>query len=132
MSSTYRFLCLSHDPLIPVEGWESQRPDEAVGLAERRGDAEELAAHRGCRLIVGRYSYPLVEAYNPVTRQWADADLLRLLAAARDGGAPAEVFAPYVRRGWDRDTVDRLRPELGLTPVMTAQDVSPAPVRSQA
>lgn len=119
MSSTYRFLCLSHDPALVVDGWESQRRDEAVGLAERRDTAEQLADHHGCRLVVGRYSYPLIEVYEPRTRQWADADLLRLIAASWDAGVPADVFAPYLRRGWDRGVIDLLRAELGIAPVVS-------------
>lgn len=124
MSSTYRFLCLSHDPALTVDGWESRSKDEAVGLAERRDNAEQLAGHRGCRLVVGRFSYPLVEVYEPRTRQWADADLLRLIAASRDAGVPAAVFAPFLRRGWDRGVVDLLRVELGIAPVASPGEQS--------
>lgn len=110
MSSTYRFLCLAHDPAIDVAGrLETQSRDEAVGLAERRDSAEELAEHRGCRLLVGRFSYPLVEIYDPRTRHWLDADIARLLIAARAAGVTEAILEPFTRRGWDADTLARLR-----------------------
>lgn len=111
MSSAYRFLCLAHDPAIEV-GESIQLRDVAVGLAERRDDAPELAEHRGCRLLVGRYSYPLVELYDPRTRQWVDIDVIRLLIAARAAGVADAALTPFARRGWDTDTLARLSPHL--------------------
>jgi hypothetical protein len=112
MSSTYRFLCLSHAPAIVVESWETSNRDQAVGLAERRASAMELGEHRGCRLVVGRYSYPLVEVYDPARREWTDVDVLRLLVAGRDAGVDERLLAPFARRGWDMDILERLRVHL--------------------
>lgn len=114
MSSTFRFLCLSHHPAITIDAWETQTRDEAVGLAERRATADPLVAHRDCLLAVGRYSYPLVEVYNPKTRRWLDADVLRLLVAACDAGVSMEMLAPFFSRGWDMQFLDPLRVHLGF------------------
>ena len=55
MSSTYRVLCLSHDPAI-VAADDYQRPETAEAAI-----TEGIAEHAGCDLVIGRYSYPLVE-----------------------------------------------------------------------
>lgn len=113
MSSTYRFLCLAHDPVIEVGGRaETQSLNEAVGLAERRATAPELVEHRGCRLLVGRFSAALVEVYDPKTRHWLDIDTFHLLVAGRAAGVTEAILEPFTRRGWDADTITRLRPYL--------------------
>lgn len=114
MSSTYRVLCLAHDPAITIDGWESQSPDEVVGLLERRDTAEQLAQHRGCPLAVGRYSYPLIQVYNPKTRQWADVEVLRLIIAAHDADLRPDLLAQLFRRGWDMAFLEPLRAELSV------------------
>lgn len=103
MSSSYRILCLSHDPAIELEpewdgptgpkGWT-----EAVTAAAMPEDDDRLAEHVTCDLLIGRYSYPLVEVCCPPMKrdvakefhsngwhgndQWVDLDWLRLLYAA--------------------------------------------------
>lgn len=114
MSSTYRFMCLAHDPAIFVEPWETQSRDEAVGLAERRAEATQLAEHRICPLVIGRFSYPLVEAYCLDSKRWADADLLRLILAAYQADVPQDRLAPFARQGWTLDVLALLKPHLGL------------------
>lgn len=112
MSSAYRFLCLAHDPAIEIERLETQSRDEAVGLAERlRGgdDSGELSEHRGCRLLVGRFSYPLVEIYDLRSRHWIDVETVRLVIAGRAAGVAEAILEPFTRRGWDADTLHRLR-----------------------
>ncbi len=123
MSSEYRILCLSHDPAIVVpseDGWH--RPEEALAaVADRTGPAE---LHANCALLVGRYSYPLVEVccprqtairqpghsgYHPNSDEWVDAAWLRLLAVTT-----AEQRAPLRLPGcWTHETALRLRYELG-------------------
>lgn len=69
MSSTYRAICLSHDPAIEINGdyddltWDD-RETGLGALARRIGD---LAAHKDCDLVLGAYSYPLWEITCPVS-----------------------------------------------------------------
>jgi hypothetical protein len=124
MSSVYRVLCLSHDPAIEVGRWENHGRDAAIAAAASR----TIEGHESCDLMVGRYSYPLIELCCPATPgalahgrhstpQWADADWLRLLALAIDLNEPdlASAVVDLVRRGcWTAQRLSRLRGELGL------------------
>lgn len=130
MSSTYRILCVSHDPALTT-GSDYNSP-EAAEAAIRLG----VNGHPTCDLLIGRYSYPLRAVHRYVsTACWheladhvpelhgscrarckycdeqcrcpnhPDADdepnvswvdqardvAVELLAAARDGGLPAEL-----------------------------------------
>lgn len=72
MSSTYRGICLNHAPALefPVDSVYQSLP-EFVDMIHRgkdlairdRTDTLEIVAHAGCDVIVGEYSYPLVEIY---------------------------------------------------------------------
>lgn len=121
MSSTYRILCLSHDPAT-AEG-EYVTAEEALTAI-----AEGLPTHPNCDLMVGRYSYPLVEVGCPPTKHqpanlacvhggtaWTGSAWLRLLLAALQS-SDLDVLA--VATGgrhtcfpWER--LHRLRGELG-------------------
>ncbi|MFC8985171.1 hypothetical protein [Streptomyces sp. NPDC057115] len=122
MSSTYRVLCLSHDPAT-AEG-EYATADEALAAI-----AEGLPAHPGCDLMVGRYSYPLVEVGCPPTKYqpaslacthgaaaWTDSTWLRLLLAALQSSdldvLAAAVDGRHTCFPWAR--LHRLRAELGV------------------
>lgn len=114
MSSAYRILCLSHDPAVVVDGFETLSMSEAEGALL----ANRFSGHPHCDLVVGRYSYPLIEAGVVVGRTvtWQDADWLRLLALAQtspDGSALREA-ALKVERVWSKDRLRRLRFELNL------------------
>lgn len=132
MSSTYRVLCLSHDPAI--ECGEYQRPETAEAAI-----AEGITDHADCDLVIGRYSYPLVELGCPRTARttgqptpprpngitcchgstvWVDRDWLWLLAAAYQSPDPDMRVA--IEKGhaqqclpWER--LRRLRNELDFT-----------------
>ncbi|MFJ4682023.1 hypothetical protein [Streptomyces sp. NPDC088789] len=96
MSSNYSVLCLSHDPAIIVHDPGFNRPQQAEA-AIRDG----IAGHEHCNLVIGRYSYPLIELGCPrsadlprdlrpaVVRcyhgstEWIDKDWLLLLAGVR-------------------------------------------------
>lgn len=124
MSSKYLILCLSHDPAIVIEGsgdWHSPEPALAA-IAERAG---EIRQHPNCALLVGRYSYPLVElccprqtairrpghnVYHPNSDEWVDAGWLRLLAITTTEQRTKFNFPGC----WTYETARRLRFELGI------------------
>lgn len=125
MSSTYSVLCLSHDPAITVHDPGYNRPEQAEA-AIRDG----VNGHEHCDLMIGRYSYPLVELGCPASRDqpvklrcthggtsWTDSEWLRLLAAAYQSTDPA--MGEAIKAGyhgclpWER--LRRLRVELGIT-----------------
>jgi hypothetical protein len=123
VSSTYRILCLSHDPATTT-GDEYRTPDAA-----ERDIAKGLDDHPNCVLMIGRYSYPLVELGCPPSRdqrtklgcthggtQWTDKGWLLLLAAAYQSDDPAVKQAVTNGRHWclPQERLNRLRFELGL------------------
>jgi hypothetical protein len=132
MSSEYRVLCLTHDPAIVIAN-EWRGPGglaAALDAARKPTTCEATLEHRRCDLMVGRYSYPLVElaclgsgttdAHRPVHRDpvWVDADWLRLLYHARRSGvAVVQDAAAGVGRSagcWSVQRLARLRVELGV------------------
>jgi hypothetical protein len=135
MSSTYRILCLNHDPAIDIGGeWHSSQDGRSAAAAIALDPAGAVDAagnaitdgHAGCDLVVGRYSYPLVEVCCPQGRhpglyhprpQWVDADWLRLLWHAQQ--APEESSLRRAASGsamacWTPDRLGKLRNELGI------------------
>jgi len=130
VSSTYRVLCLSHDPAI-VAADDFQRPETAEAAI-----TEGIAEHAGCDLVIGRYSYPLVELGCPSTRGrstpprpngitcchgrtvWVDRDWLWILAAAYqspDPGMRAAVERGHQRQCLPWERLKRMRNELDFT-----------------
>lgn len=133
MSSTYRAICLSHNPAIEIHGddfddltW-NDRETGLGALARRTGD---LAAHKPCDLVLGAYSYPLWEITCPESagRRVAkvkdgsvcchnydkaiQVDWLRLMIAALIEPTPStrRVLEPRLIDGcWPPDRVMRLR-----------------------
>lgn len=125
MSSTYRILCLSHDPAIDVGGeWHSSEDGRIIApvMAVDPAGAQPVAFHAGCDLVVGRYSYPLVEVCCPAGRfhsrpEWIDADWLRLLWHARqapEGSPLRDAAAGSAMACWPPDRLGKLRRELGI------------------
>lgn len=127
MSSTYRILCMSHDPAIVVGESEWNTPAEAVERAGNPGQFPDMAEHQNCDLLVGRYSYPLVEVGCPPREnsatgcmhlhpQWLGVEWVRLLAASLNAEAAPlctaveELTQRY--RCWSRQRIERLRSEL--------------------
>lgn len=130
MSSTYRILCLSHDPaIIAVDDF--QRP-EAAEAAITAG----VTDHTSCDLVIGRYSYPLIELGCPAAQgrpkrlrpgvvtcyhgstEWIDRDWMWILAAAYQ--SPDPDMRAAIEKGhrqqclpWER--LRRLRAELDIT-----------------
>lgn len=128
MSSTYPILCLSHDPAIIAHDPGYNRPEQAEE-AIRAG----VTGHAGCDLMIGRYSYPLVELGCPPSHnrtdmrpdaprchhrdtEWTDKEWLQLLAAAYQSSDPAVQEAVKAGRhqclSWER--LRRLRVELDI------------------
>lgn len=126
MSSTYRLLCLDHDPAIAVGHAEFTTPGAALAAVDQ--PTEQLAGdHRDCDLVVGRWSGDLVELacpshdYHPRDAKWVDADWLRLLLAAGNTAHSKSSWLHValdrlhnVRRCWTFDRLLRLRHQLGL------------------
>lgn len=122
MSSNYHVLCLAHDPAIIIDGgWN--KPTEALHAVAHREDDEALQRHLTCDLVVGRYSYPLIEAACPPGRcptggyhadeVWTDVTWLRLLAAAHRSGDAAVLTAANGVRCWTAERVHRMRDQIG-------------------
>ena len=124
MSSSYSILCLSHDPAIIVGEYSGPKPAaDAISTG--------IDGHPGCDLLIGRYSYPLVEVGCPPTpkrtgrppcwmhadTEWVDVDWLRLLAAAYRSQDEAVRSATQAGefRCWTWERLRRLRVELGIT-----------------
>lgn len=122
MSSTYYILCLSHDPAT-TEG-ECYTAEEA----EQR-IAAGLETHPNCDLAVSRHSGAVCEIGCITSKHrktkltcyhgaliWAEADWLRLLAAAHQSNDPAvrAVAEKSRHRCWTPERIQRLRLELDL------------------
>lgn len=126
MSSIYRVLCLSHDPAITTEA-EYDRPETAVAAITAGVDG-----HARCDLLIGRYSYPLIEVgCPPITRpertgqhrcyphavtEWVDMVWLRILAAVHKSGSEdmRNLAGDAGLACWSRERLRRLRDELGI------------------
>lgn len=143
MSSAYRILCLSHDPAIVVNDPGYQRAEDAEAAIR---DRPEGAAHSHCDLVIGRYSYPLVEVGCPRSADqpehlrpgvlrcyhgstmWTSKEWLLLLGAAYQSDDPAVREAVkagnYSCLPWER--LRRLRVELGITVTKAALGVGDA------
>jgi hypothetical protein len=124
VSSTYNAICLSHDPGIVLG------PDFTYEEANSLKSRDRLTGHETCDIVIGRYSYPLVEAaclgrqlpgptgckgYHSGV-EWIDRDWLRLLAAATTppNSVDPELLRPLVQGCWPLERLHRLRGELQL------------------
>lgn len=127
MSSTYRILCISHDPALITGDYDTP---EAAAAAITAG----VPKHPHCDLLIGRYSYPLVEVgcppshprrpgqgvgcYPHATTEWVDVAWLRMLAAVHQSGNEemrAVTSSPQALRHWPWERLRRLRDELNLS-----------------
>lgn len=129
MSSSYRILCLSHDPaVVAADNWESGNGwqsgngglEAVVEAVTHRTGVPALVEHLNCDLLVGRYSYSLVEVGCPPTAgrhrdvQWVDVGWLRLLARYLERH-PDELrdYLGFPFQCWTPERLHRLRDELG-------------------
>lgn len=125
MSSVYRILCVSHDPALDYGEYRSRgEVEDAV-----RADGGQ---HADCDLMLGRYSYPLVEVGCPALlgceraggrlcgshghTEWVDVAWLRILAAAHQAGTDQmrQLAGATQLRHWSWERLRRLRHELGI------------------
>ncbi|HEY9372554.1 hypothetical protein [Streptomyces sp.] len=127
MSSVYRVLCLSHDPALALTEVEYSRPESAA-----TDIASGIDGHQECDLLIGRYSYPLVEVgcppatgpersgqrrcYSHSTTEWVDVAWLRILAAVHQSGTEnMRALSGDARlTHWSPERLQRLRYELGI------------------
>jgi hypothetical protein len=121
MSTAYKILCLNHDPALVITDLDREHHEPFV---PNREDAQ-LASHRGCDIMIGAFSYPLVQvgcyglSVGDPTRCrgnhsqiiWVEVAWLRLLYAA-NGVLASEVTAPLGNRCWTPERLARLAPEL--------------------
>lgn len=118
MSSMYRLICLSHDPGLTLDTeWHSGANGRAAAELDLRQPQdsahEEVRQHARCDLVIGRFSYPLIEVgYLPYNTNvhWIDVEWVRALATLATSGL-ADLRMP---RGWTPERLIRLRSELGI------------------
>jgi hypothetical protein len=129
VSSTYNILCVSHDPAILIET-DEQKPAVVIERVLGAG----VPGHPGCDLMVGRYSYPLIELccvgfpFNAVNRphpgwhrdpEWAEAGLLRVAAVSllRFAGKDPAMDKALLQLPmcWTRPRLVSLRDELQIS-----------------
>lgn len=128
MSSDYHVLCLSHDPAIKATDALSF---EAAEQAIREG----IDGHEACDLMIGAYSYPLVDLGCPgnsldhprpgahrcpslhTTTKWVGVAWIRILAHAQrqPEGTQLHTLAKATALGcFSPERLHRLRDELQL------------------
>jgi hypothetical protein len=129
MSSTYRPICLSHDPALVID--REIRYDTIDQFNNRDG----LDGHQTCDIAIGRFSYPLIEVAclgrqlpGPTGckthhggTEWVDADWLRLLHAARPT-ADSDLLRRHTFGCWPPERLHRLRNELALPEIGVLPD----------
>jgi hypothetical protein len=130
MSSDYRLICLSHEQAEQLGNWQSLDGGRAA-VVERLADraTEALIGHTGHEVIAGRYSYPLIEVYDPKAKEWISASWLALALAAYAAPGMSAQFAQvlwYVgaHEHWPIERLAPLRDELSH---MLSSDVQAAP-----
>lgn len=141
MSSTYRILCLSHEPaLILSPEWSTTQRMDAELAAAHPAEGNGLGEHTECDLLVGRYSYPLIEVgcprsnghqsqprgrvpahypYHPSDTEWVGVEWLRVLwlamQVAKDSADPYDLAVVRKVPGcWTEKRLERLAPEMKL------------------
>lgn len=118
MSSTYYALCLSHDPALTVAEQEWHNGYAEALVAVRKG----LHGHAACDVVIGRYSYPMIEVCctgscpaRHADDRWTDVGWLRLLLLAGPEIARDSALR-HVTSCWGFERASRLRVELDIEP----------------
>jgi hypothetical protein len=120
VSSRYTIICLTHDPAINESGSDWGDLESALGhVLLGTGPAE---AHRSCDVVIGRWSYPLIEVYCPPTfNRPASAcahsgvrdtpvGWLRLLHHSRINDDQTDRLVGHDASCWTAARLDRLEP----------------------
>lgn len=130
MSSQYKIWCLSHNPAVIA--WGDDCSDRAVVIdkaAALTNGTEESQQHKGCDLVVGRYSYPLIEViclgcrtagYHVQPIEW-QADTLRLILIGMRAEVSTVTYPIATEAGricWNFERLNRLRLQLGIPEVL--------------
>lgn len=135
MSSTYRVLCVSHDPAMVLE-FEQDGPDARAAAEARAADPvsyEVTRAHAACDLLIGRWSGSLVEVgcpsgrdvvaashypEHPHTSRWVEVEWLRLLHFAMESSSDRRLYDAVTKLPgcWSWTRLSRMRFEMGLVP----------------
>lgn len=113
MSSTYRPICLSHNPAIELDiAWHSGNNGLIVGEQLTR---EGFSSHPDCDIILGKYSYPLIEVgcighrnktFSHEDTKWIDAEWIALLIKARKNNI--QLPYPIMTGCWNPERVKGL------------------------
>lgn len=131
---------MSHDPGMELMSHEWQSGNDGrVGVMDAlarigHGEFPELDAHTKCDLLVGRYSYPIVEVGCPPshparqlstpcrhnTPYWVESQWLRLLWSSHVEMAPGSPALPVLAKAverfqhtcWTHQRMERLAPLL--------------------
>lgn len=119
MSSRYNVICLSHDPAI-VE-YDDSQDSYRIELVMTGKELKER--HRNCDVVIGRYSYPLIEVTcmsridgrpakcHHTQPETIDAGWLRLLYRARQAGMDGvDEMTRHAANCWPVERLERLAP----------------------
>lgn len=131
MSSNYKVICMSHDPALVVD-LDFYDADEVIQRVQYLrehcpGSATFLSSeirlsgigeHKHCKLMVGRYSYPLVELacldgveHGHSNPKWIDTTVLRLLAHIEWTADTNKLTRPFAKC-FGPEVLNKLRYEL--------------------
>ena len=114
MSSIYRAICLSHTPAIALDKeWHSGHDGRSAIYGAIK--SQFIEGHTECDLLMGRYSYPLVEIGCPGAPHcrnhhgpiWIHPDWLRLLSRAISWNL--EIPYTLTRSCWTLDRLKKIR-----------------------
>lgn len=121
MSSQYKLICLSHNPGIEIGPDDWYTAEQAIGsIALRSGPATD---HKACDLVIGRYSYPIIEVCCPGCRnsggyhaapKTTEVGWLRLLWHSRQNNDATDKLIRSDAQCWPTERLDRLAPLLGV------------------
>lgn len=126
MSSSFQFVCMSHDPAMLV-GRDYSRGEVAVDTVAD-AIAEVREHHPSCDLALTRESGAIVEAgcvtagHGHAVPRWVDMDVLRVVLHARttEHEAPALAWALDrlfdARQRWPQERIWRLKAVAQLEP----------------
>lgn len=122
MSSRYSVICLTHDPALNEED-DFGSAEEAIGAVTL--GTGPAAQHRACDVVIGRWSYPLIEVGCPSNigtdriparrcyhngPVWTYTGWLRLLHHSRMNDDATDRLVGSDAQCWPEARLDRLEP----------------------